>query len=109
MLANGTDSYYKKYTCAAAMRTGQPRDGAITTASRAVKSQRRTLFFGKFCFRALSKCHQNRTQFSVEDDAKFAHLVSNHPCIFDLKNGFHKNQGVRENVWTEISSELKKW
>lgn len=46
--------------------------------------------------------------FSPEDDVKLAELVSKHPSLFNAEHELYKDQVVRENVWNQISSELKK-
>jgi len=51
---------------------------------------------------------KSQTQFSVEDDIKLAELVSRHPSVYDLKNEFYKNLGVKENVWTQIAEKMEK-
>jgi len=46
--------------------------------------------------------------FSYEKDVMLAEVVSNHPCLFDLKHQAYKDIQIRENVWKEISINLKK-
>jgi 5'(3')-deoxyribonucleotidase len=44
--------------------------------------------------------------FSPEEDVKLAELVSGHPCIFNAQHALYKNQGVRDNVWQNISEDM---
>ncbi|KAE9521371.1 hypothetical protein AGLY_018193 [Aphis glycines] len=46
--------------------------------------------------------------FSYEEDVMLVELVSNHPCLFDLKHQAYKDIQIREKVWKEISIHLKK-
>lgn len=39
---------------------------------------------------------------------KLAELVSKHPSLFNAEHELYKDQVVRENVWNQISNELKK-
>lgn len=50
----------------------------------------------------------SKFQFTHEEDVMLAEFVSKHPCLFDLKHPLYKNQQIRENVWEEISTNLKK-
>ncbi|XP_022182682.1 uncharacterized protein LOC111042400 [Myzus persicae] len=45
--------------------------------------------------------------FSYEEDVMLVELVSNHPCLFDLIHQSYKDIQIRENVWKEISINLK--
>lgn len=46
--------------------------------------------------------------FSPEEDVKLAELVNEHPCIFNAQHALYKNQGVRDNVWQQISEDMNK-
>jgi len=49
----------------------------------------------------------SKITFSSEDDLTLAELVGYHPCLYDLKHSLYKDQTVRENVWKQISNEVK--
>lgn len=41
------------------------------------------------------------------DDLKLIELVKAHKCLYDAKNERYKNAQIRDNVWKEISDEMK--
>lgn len=41
------------------------------------------------------------------DVLKLIELVRNHKCLYDARNEHYKDVHIRENVWKEISDEMK--
>lgn len=46
--------------------------------------------------------------FTFEEDFMLADYVSRHPCLFDSQHNSYKDSQIKENVWKEISKNLKK-
>lgn len=51
---------------------------------------------------------KSQVTFSVDEDFRLVGLVKKHPFLFDLQHELSKNQGVRDNVWKEISDEMQR-
>ncbi|KAJ8928544.1 hypothetical protein NQ314_018893 [Rhamnusium bicolor] len=49
-----------------------------------------------------------RFQFSPEEDEKLVELVARHPALYDAGHMEYKDQMMKENIWKEISNEVRR-
>ncbi|XP_060868458.1 uncharacterized protein LOC132943462 [Metopolophium dirhodum] len=50
----------------------------------------------------------SKVTFTFEEDSLLADYVSRHPCLYDLQHNAYKDIHIKENVWKEIATRLKK-
>ncbi|KAL4148935.1 hypothetical protein QTP88_003067 [Uroleucon formosanum] len=50
----------------------------------------------------------SKVTFTFEEDSLLADYVSRRPCLYDLQHNAYKDIHIKENVWKEISTRLKK-